>query len=223
MWHLPTHTSFFSWGSCQLLEFDETTGSCWNFLQSFEKHDTISPHWLGCGGIVKRTRRTRKYEWCSVQPSGGDSKWKRSESGRQGLKPSSFSPRLTSVWGISPAGNFCCVNTQPYSTRQDRGGDFVCRWCSWVFFFFFFSFFVIVEVQLIIIWSALRVEKRVASSVFCLLKLKRLSRSVCLQCCGYSVCLLSVSALSNRSVPSSSIFYHAYHVRGEQPHFIHAL
>lgn len=135
--------------------------------------------------------------WCSEQPSGGDSKLKRSEPRRQGLKPSAFSPRLTSKRGISPAGNFCCVNTQPQSTRQDRG-DFVCRWCFWVIL-------VIVEVPLIIIWSV-RVEK---CGVKCFLFIGDWSRKrLSLAAAPLSVsCAVYTSAVCPLK-PVSSVFLH---------------
>lgn len=95
---------------------------CWGFIpvgwnqrilvKVFEQHDNLLPH-RSKGNCHAQISCHMKYGWCTVQPSGGDSKWKRSEAERQGLKPSSFSPRLTSKRGISPAGNFCCVNTQP--------------------------------------------------------------------------------------------------------------
>jgi len=128
------------WVSNQLNEFDGTSGS----LQSFEKHDNPLSHWLR-GDIVTHTWSCHRKNDARYRRVGGDSERKRSTVGRQGLKPSSFSPRLTSERGISPAGNFCCVNTQPrrVSDKTDRA-----------------------VVQLINIWSVLTVEK---SGVKCFL------------------------------------------------------
>lgn len=45
--------------------------------------------------------------------------------GRQGLNPTLSSPHLTSKRGISPAGNFCCVNTLNLLPEKGRGFFFL--------------------------------------------------------------------------------------------------
>lgn len=134
-----------------------------------------------------------KYGWCTVQPSGGDSKWKRSE--RQGLKPSSFSPRLTSKRGFLQL-EISAAST-PNPTRQDRGGFYLQMVLCCLVFLFLFLCFLVVDHHLIRIESW-KVWRQVFS-VYWRLKLKASLVSRC-----FSVCLLRCECVYVCCLPSQT-------------------